>query len=178
MDVLWSRTESTAEDVREALAKRHPMKDSTSRTILKRLEEKGYVKRHVEGRTNIYRVSEPPRHVVVFLDVAQLFVVGNVAPAEEATRAAPGRPLRPHRAAVEAKDRRISQFVLEPLVQLDHIGVRIARDRPVRPLRGSVGFEVRRAMADDQIAAASESLDERLHEFRLKGIASTGCANR
>jgi BlaI family penicillinase repressor len=65
MDVLWARAESTAEDVREALAKRHPMKDSTSRTILKRLEEKGYVKRHVEGRTNVYRVSEPPRHIAV-----------------------------------------------------------------------------------------------------------------
>jgi BlaI family transcriptional regulator, penicillinase repressor len=65
MDVLWARAESTAEDVREALAKRHPMKDSTSRTILKRLEEKGYVKRHVEGRTNVYRVSQPPRHLAV-----------------------------------------------------------------------------------------------------------------
>ena len=65
MDVLWARAESTAEDVREALAKRHPMKDSTSRTILTRLEEKGYVKRHVVGRTNVYRVSEPPRHVAV-----------------------------------------------------------------------------------------------------------------
>lgn len=65
MDVLWARVESTAEDVREALAKRHPMKESTSRTILKRLEEKGYVKRRVEGRTNVYRVSEPPRNVAV-----------------------------------------------------------------------------------------------------------------
>jgi BlaI family penicillinase repressor len=65
MDVLWAGPESTGEDVREALAKRHPMKDSTSRTILKRLEEKGYVKRHVEGRTNVYRVSEPRRHVAV-----------------------------------------------------------------------------------------------------------------
>lgn len=65
MDVLWTRAEGTAEDVREALAKRHPMKDSTSRTILKRLEEKGYVKRHVEGRTNVYRVSEPPRNIAL-----------------------------------------------------------------------------------------------------------------
>jgi len=65
MDVLWVRAESTAEDVREALANRHPMKESTSRTILKRLEEKGYVKRHVKGRTNVYTVSEPPRHVAV-----------------------------------------------------------------------------------------------------------------
>ena len=65
MDVLWKRAHSTAEDVREALAQRHPMKDSTARTILKRLEEKGYVKRHVEGRTNVYRVSEPPRSLAV-----------------------------------------------------------------------------------------------------------------
>jgi BlaI family transcriptional regulator, penicillinase repressor len=65
MDVLWKRPQSTAEDVREALASRHPMKDSTSRTILKRLEEKGYVKRHVEGRTNVYQVSERPWNLAV-----------------------------------------------------------------------------------------------------------------
>jgi len=65
MEVLWKRSQSTAEDVREALAQRHPMKDSTSRTILKRLEEKGYVKRHVEGRTNVYRVSESPWNLAV-----------------------------------------------------------------------------------------------------------------
>ena len=65
MDVLWKRPQSTAEDVRGALAARHPMKDSTSRTILKRLEEKGYVKRHVEGRTNVYRVSERPWNLAV-----------------------------------------------------------------------------------------------------------------
>jgi len=65
MDVLWKRSQSTAEDVREALAERHPMKDSTARTMLKRLEEKGYVKRHVEGRTNVYRVSEPSWRLAV-----------------------------------------------------------------------------------------------------------------
>jgi len=65
MEVLWKRSQSTAEDVRGALAERHPMKDSTARTILKRLEEKGYVRRHVEGRTNVYRVSEPPRNLAV-----------------------------------------------------------------------------------------------------------------
>jgi BlaI family penicillinase repressor len=65
MDILWARPQSTAEDVREALAGRHPMKDSTARTILQRLEGKGYVKHHVEGRTNVYRVSEPRRHLAV-----------------------------------------------------------------------------------------------------------------
>lgn len=65
MDVLWKRAQSTAEEVRDALAARHPMKDSTARTILSRLEEKGYLKHHVEGRTNVYRVSEPPRNLAV-----------------------------------------------------------------------------------------------------------------
>jgi predicted transcriptional regulator len=60
MDVLWKRPKSTVEDVREALAKRHPMKDSTARTILQRLEEKGYLTHETEGRTNVYRVSEAP----------------------------------------------------------------------------------------------------------------------
>jgi BlaI family penicillinase repressor len=65
MDAMWKCAQSTAEDVRDALAKSHPMKDSTARTILKRLEEKGYVKHRVEGRTNVYRVSEPPRNLAV-----------------------------------------------------------------------------------------------------------------
>ena len=65
MDVLWKRSQSTAEDVREALAERHPMKDSTARTILKRLEEKGYIKHQVEGRTNVYKASEPQRSLAM-----------------------------------------------------------------------------------------------------------------
>ena len=63
MDVLWARTTATAEDLREALAGRHPMKESTVRTILKRLEEKGYARHTVEGRTNIYSGRDAPRNV-------------------------------------------------------------------------------------------------------------------
>ncbi len=65
MDVLWKRSRSTTEDVCEAMAERHPVKDSTARTILKRLEEKGYVTRQVEGRNNVYRVVEPSRSLAV-----------------------------------------------------------------------------------------------------------------
>jgi BlaI family penicillinase repressor len=63
MHVLWERRRATAEDVREALAKHHFMKESTCRTILRRLEEKGYVSHKVEGRTNIYRGLEPQSNV-------------------------------------------------------------------------------------------------------------------
>jgi BlaI family penicillinase repressor len=65
LDVMWKRAQSTAEDVRVALAQVHPMKESTVRTILKRIEEKGYIRHHVEGRTNVYKVSEPQRNVVI-----------------------------------------------------------------------------------------------------------------
>ena len=39
------------------------MKESTCRTILRRLEEKGYVSHRVEGRTNIYAGVEKPSNV-------------------------------------------------------------------------------------------------------------------
>jgi BlaI family penicillinase repressor len=63
MDVLWKHGPSTAEEVRLALEKKHFMKESTSRTILKRLEDKGYVKHRVDGRTNIYSGAEPRANV-------------------------------------------------------------------------------------------------------------------
>ena len=63
MDVVWRRRAATAEEVREELAERHPMKESTARTILKRLEEKGYVRHRVEGRTNVYSGIDAPQNV-------------------------------------------------------------------------------------------------------------------
>jgi predicted transcriptional regulator len=63
MEVVWKRKAATAEDVRLALAERHPMKESTARTILKRLEDKGYVARRVEGRTNVYSGIDAPQNV-------------------------------------------------------------------------------------------------------------------
>lgn len=55
MSFVWSNGAATAEDVRTSLAARHPMKDSTVRTILRRLEGKGYLTHTVEGRTYRYR---------------------------------------------------------------------------------------------------------------------------
>lgn len=63
MEVVWDRNSATAEDVRLALAERHPMKESTVRTVLKRLEEKGYVSHSVDGRTNVYRGVDEPQSV-------------------------------------------------------------------------------------------------------------------
>jgi BlaI family penicillinase repressor len=65
MQVLWKQGPVNSEQVRLALAARHPMKDSTIRTMLRRLQEKGYVKHRVEGRTFIYSGVEAPRNVAV-----------------------------------------------------------------------------------------------------------------
>ena len=65
MDYLWSHGPSTAEACREALAPTRPMKDSTIRTVLRRLEEKGYLSHEIEGRTFIYKASDGRQNVAV-----------------------------------------------------------------------------------------------------------------
>jgi BlaI family penicillinase repressor len=65
MEILWKSGPGTADQLREALAPRHPLKDSTVRTILARLEEKGYVDHRIEGKAFVYRGIEKPRNVAV-----------------------------------------------------------------------------------------------------------------
>ena len=65
MDYIWSHGPSTAESCREALAASRPMKDSTIRTVLRRLEEKGYLRHEIEGRTFIYRAADRRQNVAV-----------------------------------------------------------------------------------------------------------------
>jgi predicted transcriptional regulator len=56
MLIVWSRGSVTADQVREDLDR--PLKDSTVRTVLRRLEEKGYLAHTVHDRTFIYRPAE------------------------------------------------------------------------------------------------------------------------
>jgi predicted transcriptional regulator len=65
MDFVWQHPNCTAEICREGLEKQRALKDSTIRTILRNLEEKGYVNHKVEGRTFIYRAVDSPRNVAV-----------------------------------------------------------------------------------------------------------------
>ena len=65
MDYVWAHPASTAEMCREGVAAQRPLKDSTIRTILRNLEEKGYVTHDVEGRTFIYRAVDTKRNVAV-----------------------------------------------------------------------------------------------------------------
>jgi predicted transcriptional regulator len=65
MDYIWSHGSTTAEACREALAATRPMKDSTVRTVLRRLEEKGYLTHEIDGRTFIYKPSDKRQNVAV-----------------------------------------------------------------------------------------------------------------
>lgn len=65
MDFIWTHGPSTSEACREALASSRPMKDSTIRTVLRRLEEKGYLTHEIDGRTFVYKASDAKRNVAV-----------------------------------------------------------------------------------------------------------------
>jgi BlaI family transcriptional regulator, penicillinase repressor len=65
MDYVWAHPDCTAETCREGVAAQRTLKDSTIRTILRKLEEKGYVTHKVDGRTFVYRPVETRRNVGV-----------------------------------------------------------------------------------------------------------------
>ena len=56
MQLVWAKGSLSAEDVRGKLTR--TLKESTIRTVLKRLEDKGFVTHTVEGRTFIYQAAE------------------------------------------------------------------------------------------------------------------------
>ena len=59
--IVWRVGDVTAEQVREELGR--PLKDSTIRTVLRRLVEKGYLAHSVENRTFLYRPAETRQRV-------------------------------------------------------------------------------------------------------------------
>ena len=56
MQLVWAAGEVTAETIRERLARKP--KESTVRTVLRRLEEKGFVSHTVDGRTYVFSATE------------------------------------------------------------------------------------------------------------------------
>jgi BlaI family penicillinase repressor len=61
LSIVWRMGTVTAEQVREGLDR--PLKDSTVRTVLRRLEEKGYLAHTVEDRTFLYRPAQSRQRV-------------------------------------------------------------------------------------------------------------------
>jgi len=71
MNFVWGHPGCTAEACREGVSGQRALKDSTIRTVLRRLEEKGYATHTIQGRTFCYRASDTQRNVAAGL-VAQL----------------------------------------------------------------------------------------------------------
>jgi BlaI family penicillinase repressor len=61
LSIVWREGSVTAEQVREGLERRPT--DSTVRTMLRRLEEKGYIEHTVENRAFVYRPAESRQRV-------------------------------------------------------------------------------------------------------------------
>jgi BlaI family penicillinase repressor len=61
MQHVWAAGSITSEAVRERLSR--PLKESTVRTVLKRLEDKGFVTHSVRGRTYVFHAAEARREV-------------------------------------------------------------------------------------------------------------------
>ena len=57
VDAFSSRGPMTADQVRTALDATHPLKDSSVRTLLRRLEARGLLSHTVEGRVFVYRAE-------------------------------------------------------------------------------------------------------------------------
>ena len=62
MHAVWNAGPSSVEVVHQVVSRKRSLKEVTIRTILRRLEQKGYLQRHhLEGRAFIYEATEPAR---------------------------------------------------------------------------------------------------------------------
>lgn len=59
MDIVWERGEVSASDVRRALARTRAVARNTVRTLLERMEEKGWIIHREQGRTFLYSAAQP-----------------------------------------------------------------------------------------------------------------------
>jgi predicted transcriptional regulator len=59
LDFIWAEGPATADQVRESLLPDRPLKDSTIRTLLRRLEAQGYLTHRLDGKTFLYQAAAP-----------------------------------------------------------------------------------------------------------------------
>lgn len=80
LDYVWKHGDVTSEQVREGVKSKHPLKDSSIRTLLRRLEARGYLRHRVEGKAFIYAATER-QHSLAARTVRQIidrFCAGSV----------------------------------------------------------------------------------------------------
>lgn len=63
MQAVWADGPCTVDTVHQAVSRRRDLKEVTIRTVLRRLEQKGYVQHDIAGRAYIYRAVEAQRSI-------------------------------------------------------------------------------------------------------------------
>src|SRR5579864_3578037 len=61
MQAVWDAEPCTVEAVHQTVARRHNIKETSIRTLLRRLEQKGYLRHEEKGRAYVYQAAEPAR---------------------------------------------------------------------------------------------------------------------
>jgi len=61
MRVVWESGPSSVEAVHQSVSRKRNLKETTIRTLLRRLEQKGYLRHEAKGRAFIYGEVEPAR---------------------------------------------------------------------------------------------------------------------
>jgi BlaI family transcriptional regulator, penicillinase repressor len=64
MKVIWERERATVRDVYEALLERRKVAYTTVMTMMKILEQKGFLKKSQEDRAYVYRPAQAKRQVI------------------------------------------------------------------------------------------------------------------
>jgi BlaI family penicillinase repressor len=61
MQAVWDGGTCTVEAVHRIVSRKRNLKEATVRTLLRRLEQKGYLQHESDGRAYAYRAVEPAR---------------------------------------------------------------------------------------------------------------------
>ncbi len=59
MEIVWELGEVSASEVRRVLSRTRKVARNTVRTLLERMEEKGWIKHREDGRTFLYMAAQP-----------------------------------------------------------------------------------------------------------------------
>ena len=71
MEIIWERGEATTNEVRRVLSRTRKVARNTVRTLLERMEDKGWLTHTSEGRTFLYKAARP-RHDTIRQKVREI----------------------------------------------------------------------------------------------------------
>ena len=79
LDFIWEHGPVSADEVRQALHPKYPLKDPTVRTMLRRMEARGYIAHRTDGKVFMYRAKVHSRSVAakVVRNIIKRFCAGS-----------------------------------------------------------------------------------------------------